>query len=306
MPPRCYTVLIVDCSSGMVRRVTISLRRLLAGLAFVLAIPVLIGLGARWSARIELEQLASMNTLLEAENESYRGATGAFASQIQSLEDVISQVGAQRVLDPWSAKDLQRLPAIARMRAAGGGTDQGVVDSTSGVGGLASSPGDTLGALHSLLQLLETRLQNVRLSIDRRESLAAAVPSIWPAQGWLTGSFGPRSDPFTGEPEFHQGIDISTDEGQAVLATADGIVQLASYSGDYGNLIVLQHAFGFSTRYAHLRAFAVATGGRVKRGDVIGFVGATGHATGPHVHYEVLGDGKLLDPLQLLTAVASR
>jgi murein DD-endopeptidase MepM/ murein hydrolase activator NlpD len=81
---------------------------------------------------------------------------------------------------------------------------------------------------------------------------------------------------------------------------------LASYSGDYGNLIVLQHAFGLSTRYGHLRAFAVAPGARVKRGDVIGFVGATGHATGPHVHYEVLADGRLIDPLQLLTAVASR
>jgi murein DD-endopeptidase MepM/ murein hydrolase activator NlpD len=89
-----------------------------------------------------------------------------------------------------------------------------------------------------------------------------------------------------------------------VYATADGTVESAGYSGDYGNLIVLRHAFGLSTRYGHLSRFEVNAGQQVKRGDVIGYVGATGRATGAHLHYEILANGRLLNPLQLLTKPA--
>src|SRR4029077_2504993 len=133
---------------------------------------------------------------------------------------------------------------------------------------------------------LESRLSFVRRDVERGEELAAATPSIWPAHGWVTGTFGGRSDPFTGEPGFHQGIDISTEKGQPVYATADGSVESASYTGDYGNLIVLRHDFGLSTRYGHLSGFKVTPGMSVKRGDVIGFVGSTGRSTGSHLHYE--------------------
>src|SRR4029079_9020746 len=132
------------------------------------------------------------------------------------------------------------------------------------------SPEDTFGVLRTLLQGLESRLRNVRKDVDARDALAAATPSIWPAQGWLTGTFGGRSDPFTGEPGFHQGLDISTEKGNPVYATADGTVESAGYSGDYGNLVVLQHEFGLSTRYGHMSRFNVRAGDTVKRGDVIG------------------------------------
>ncbi len=91
-----------------------------------------------------------------------------------------------------------------------------------------------------------------------------------------------------------------------MYATADGTVESASYSGDYGNLIVLKHGFGLTTRYGHLSGFAVKAGQPVKRGDVIGYVGATGRATGPHLHYEILTNGQLMNPLQLLTQPAVR
>ena len=84
-------------------------------------------------------------------------------------------------------------------------------------------------------------------------------------------------------------------------ASADGVVDAASYLGDYGNLVVVQHDFGLSTRYGHLSRFNVKPGDAVKRGDVIGFVGSTGRSTGAHLHYEVLVNGKLVNPLQLLT-----
>jgi len=286
------------------RRLTIRLRPALAGVAVALMIPVLIGLGARWSALAEIEQLHARNTVLQVENSSYRAATGELTTQIQSLEGVIDDLGERASLDPAEAQAMKKLPAIVKTRAAGGTQPNAALSSV--VATALASPEDTFGVLRGLLQGLESRLRYVRRDVEKREALASSTPSIWPAQGWLTGYFGGRSDPFTGEPAQHQGIDISTEKGQPVFATADGVVDGAAYSGDYGNLIVLKHGFGLATRYGHLSKFAVKPGDRVKRGDVIGYVGSTGRSTGAHLHYEILTNGRLINPLQLLTQPANR
>jgi murein DD-endopeptidase MepM/ murein hydrolase activator NlpD len=109
-----------------------------------------------------------------------------------------------------------------------------------------------------------------------------------------------RADPFTGKRDFHPGLDISANTGTPIFATASGKVELAAPSGDYGNLVVVDHGYGLVTRYGHLSKFLVWQGSEVKRGDVVGYVGSTGRATGPHLHYEVLANGKLINPLQLL------
>jgi murein DD-endopeptidase MepM/ murein hydrolase activator NlpD len=290
-----------------VRRFTIGIRPFLAGLAGLAcaaSVPILIGLGAKWSARAEVTQLQADNVSLQVENGSYRAATGELTSQIQSLEDVINDLGARAKLDPEQLRAMQKLPAIVKSRASGGTAVNPTASELSKVA--LSSPEDTFGLLRDVLQGLETRLSSVRRVVERREALAAATPSIWPAHGWLTGYFGRRSDPFTNEPAYHQGLDISTEKGQPVFATADGEVESASYTGDYGNLIQIKHGFGLTTRYGHLSAFNVKPGQQVSRGDVIGYVGATGRATGAHVHYEILANGKLLNPLQLLTQPATR
>ena len=112
---------------------------------------------------------------------------------------------------------------------------------------------------------------------------------------------GSRQDPVSGGDDFHAGLDIAAEKGRPVYATAEGTVESAEYHHSYGNLIVLDHGFGIETRYGHLSEFKVTKGQKVKRGDVIGRVGATGRSTGPHLHYEVLAGGRLLNPLQLLT-----
>jgi murein DD-endopeptidase MepM/ murein hydrolase activator NlpD len=300
---RRYTVLIADRSTGVVRRVTVSLRAVacvaLTGL-IALVVPVLMGLGAKWSASLELHQLRSANEALTAENGNYRETTGELAGQIQSLEGVIDDLGSHALLDPAQARAIAKLPAVVKDRAVGGTSPTNAAISTVLATSLVS-PDDTFGVLRTVLSVLETRLSTVRTGIERTEKLAAATPSIWPAKGWLTGRFGGRSDPFTGESAFHQGLDISASKGQPVYATADGHVESAAYDGEYGNLIVLNHDFGMTTRYGHLSAFKVKRGQSVHRGDVIGYVGSTGRATGPHLHYEILANGKLLNPLQLLT-----
>jgi murein DD-endopeptidase MepM/ murein hydrolase activator NlpD len=112
---------------------------------------------------------------------------------------------------------------------------------------------------------------------------------------------GYRSDPVTGGEEFHAGLDIAGDRGQPVFATASGTITYAGDQGNYGNLLVIDHGYGLETRYGHLMAFSVNKGDQVKRGDIIGRVGNTGRATGNHLHYEVLANGTLLNPLRLLT-----
>ena len=115
----------------------------------------------------------------------------------------------------------------------------------------------------------------------------AAAPTMWPVEGPVTGSFGERIDPFNGEGAFHTGVDISTAYGQAVIAPADGVVVFAAENGGYGQLLILEHGHGITTRYGHLAGFATAVGQSVRRGDVIGYVGRSGRSTGPHLHYEV-------------------
>jgi murein DD-endopeptidase MepM/ murein hydrolase activator NlpD len=302
---RRYTVLIADRSTGVVRRVTISLRLVLTVVTTVLAVPVLIGLGARWSARVEIEQLRGTKAALEIENGNYRATTGALTSQIQALGNVVENLGVRSALLPEQAQAMQKLPAVVRARAAGGASQPVGAFSQIFTSSFVS-PEDTFGVLRHLLSGLESRLRNVSQDVERQAALAAATPSIWPAHGWLTGTFGGRPDPFTGEPAFHQGIDIATAKGQPVYSTADGVVESAARSGPLGNLIVIRHDFGLTTRYGHLSRFNVAPGDTVKRGDVIGFVGSTGRSTGAHVHYEILANGKLINPLPLLTQPATR
>jgi murein DD-endopeptidase MepM/ murein hydrolase activator NlpD len=305
MSARRYTVVIADRSNGVMRHLTINLRSTVLGCLAVLALPVLMGLGAKWSARAEMDQLRVANALLQVENGSYRAATGELTSQIQSLETVINDLGARSQLDPAQARAMQKLPAVVKARAAGGtsASNSAIADIAAAA---MATPESTFGVLRDLLRGLENRLLYVRRDVERQEALASATPSIWPAHGWLTGTFGGRSDPFSGEPAFHQGLDISTDKGQPVYATADGRVESAAYTGEYGNFVVVQHGFGLTTRYGHLSAFAVKPGQEVRRGAVLGYVGATGRATGSHLHYEILANGQLINPLRLLTQPANR
>jgi len=147
---------------------------------------------------------------------------------------------------------------------------------------------------------LERHLSVTRADVIQRNEVAQATPSIWPAMGWLTSGFGSRRDPFTGRPDSHPGLDISGNSGDSVFATADGRVAIAGRTGDYGNLVVIEHAFGLTTRYGHLSRIAVAAGAEVKRGAVIGYVGSTGRSTSSHLHYEVWANGRPVNPLKLL------
>lgn len=296
MPSTRYTILLADRQTGVVRRFTVGLRPALVVITTAITLPVLVGMGAAWKAKSDVADLYVSHATLELELSSYRGATEALTGQIQGLQTALDDLGGRAALDPALRSAMDKLPAIVKSRAMGGGS------SSPGLAMLPSlnSPEDTFGLLRDLLQGLESRLESVQSGVDKRNALAAATPSIWPAAGWLTSAMGARRDPFTGGADFHPGLDISADRGSPVYATADGTVVLASVFSDYGNLIRIDHGFGLESRYGHLSKFEVEVGSKVKRGDLIGRVGATGRATAPHLHYEVRVNDRLLNPLQFL------
>ncbi len=292
---RRYSIVVADRRTGLVRRFSISLRPALAIISGTLVLPILIGLGARWSAKAAIGDLQSTNAALRVENANYRQATSQLADQISALQTAVDDIGERSSVDPEAGRAMEKLPAVVKSRAMGG-APSAALGSMLG----ASAPDAALNVLSDLLGVIGTRLDSVRAGVERREALVAATPSIWPVAGWLSSSFGRRQDPFTGSRDFHPGLDISAEYGQPVLATGDATVTGAGVNGAYGNMVVLDHGFGILTKYGHLSRIAVQLGSRVSRGDVIGYVGSTGRSTGSHLHYEVWMNGRLTNPMQLL------
>lgn len=130
--------------------------------------------------------------------------------------------------------------------------------------------------------------------------LGGPVQFAWPVRGPITSPFGMRVDPVTGNYQLHSGIDIGADYGVPITASADGSVIYAGWYGGYGYAIIIDHGGGWSTLYAHCSAMYVSANQPVRQGQVIGAVGATGWATGPHLHFEIRRNGVPLDPLSKL------
>lgn len=140
--------------------------------------------------------------------------------------------------------------------------------------------------------------------IIERYSDAANIPNIWPIDNTekkVISPYGPRASGRR-RSRFHAGMDIKAPRKTPVVATAGGVVTSCGYEGDYGNIVVVDHANGYSSAYSHLESFTVTEGQHVKRSEVVGLLGATGNATTPHVHYEVRLETKPVDPMPYLPA----
>jgi len=146
----------------------------------------------------------------------------------------------------------------------------------------------------------EQSLQELSLAAEQKSSRWAATPSIWPVKGWVTSGFGPRVSPFTEKPAWHDGLDIGAAANAPVQAPAQGRVTAVGFDPKLGNVVKVDHGFGIETLYGHLAKTLVKEGQRVKRGEVVGLVGSTGLATGPHLHYMVKVHGQALDPVKYI------
>lgn len=185
-----------------------------------------------------------------------------------------------------------------------GGSDPAVLDPQKIIGKthreLVELMHHSLDNLDSEVALTEQDKTELYKFLESQKMLLASTPSVWPARGWLSSRFGYRISPFTGEKEFHNGIDIATRMGAPVIAPADGIVSQVSHDRGYGNMLMIKHGHGIMTRYAHLQKSLVKKGQHVKRGETIALVGNTGRSTGPHLHYEVCLNNVRVNPLQYI------
>jgi len=161
---------------------------------------------------------------------------------------------------------------------------------------IISSMNKSLDRLKTEVSIQERSFQELVEYLEDQKSLLASTPSIWPVKGWLTSIFGYRTSPFTGRREMHKGLDIATRSGTPIISPADGLVVFAGREGGFGNMIVVDHGYGITTRFGHCSSLDAKLGQKVKRGDVIARVGNTGRSTGPHVHYEVAVNGVSVNP----------
>lgn len=172
----------------------------------------------------------------------------------------------------------------------------------NGQGGPGITPdmkiiGETLDSLSQSVAVRRQSLENLKQTIANQQAQVAITPSIWPAAGEVSSRYGLRWE----GSDFHPGVDIAADVGTPIMATADGVVAESGWnSGGYGYLVDIDHGNGIVTRYAHNSQLAVSAGEKVKKGQVIAYMGNTGFSTGPHLHYEVIVNGKAVNPNRFL------
>ncbi|HEX7705577.1 MAG TPA: M23 family metallopeptidase [Thermoanaerobaculia bacterium] len=230
----------------------------------------------------ELSQLRSENKELQNANEQFGRSVESLRNQLHTVED--------------RTRKLAIIAGITTLdEASKGGSGGARAEDVN-----PSPFRDDIDKMSFRSHSLNKDLNVLEQKFVAQSRLLSSTPSIAPARGILTDGFGGRSDPFTRQPGQHNAIDISSAVGQPVRAPADGIVVKAEWANGYGNVIYISHGYGYSTRYGHLHGFAVKAGARVKRGDVIGYVGSTGRSTGPHLHYEVRVNNNPVNPLEYI------
>ncbi len=285
-----YTLIVVPHAKARFRKFQVSVRLTRWVLAaFALLALVLGGILAHYTwikvEVAELGRLRSVNLALATKNKAYEDHIGQLQSEVLFLKNTVTKLGVMA------------------------GVEQSLPDpSLGGVGGLSrmetTAPSvDIASSLQSLDQTVKTlteKSKGLETFFQDQKQLLASTPSIWPVRGYLSAGFGNRTDPFTGLRDFHPGLDISTPRGAKVIAPADGVVVFCGQKNGYGNAMVIDHGYGVVTRYGHLDAFNVRPGQRVRRGDVVAFVGSTGRSTAPHLHYEVWVNDQARNPIQFI------
>jgi murein DD-endopeptidase MepM/ murein hydrolase activator NlpD len=166
---------------------------------------------------------------------------------------------------------------------------------------------DELGDLKEILDginELNSRSGSTEIDLSESEEKLAAffdsVPTLMPASGRISDTFGYRRDPFTGRKKYHEGLDIAADYGDSIKAAASGTVTLAERYSGYGRAVIIDHGRGITTLYGHASQLLVKEGQKVEKGDIIAKVGSSGRSTGPHLHYEVMVYGTPVDPMQYI------
>lgn len=246
---------------------------------------------ADWGRRLEEQRLQVLDAKQELQN------------RLDALASRVGQMNAHVI----------RLDALGRRLTEMAHLDKGEFnfDSAPAVGGpeglvegaLVSSPdiSNMLDGLARQIKDRERQLSVLESLISTRNLSRQIVPGGRPVtQGWISSYFGQRTDPFTGRNAYHRGIDFAGPAGSQVVAVASGVVTYAKERFGYGKTVEINHGNGYVTRYAHNQRVLVAAGDTIQKGQAIALMGSTGRSTGPHLHFEVLKQGRAVDPMSFV------
>ncbi|GIX21683.1 MAG: hypothetical protein KatS3mg121_0466 [Gammaproteobacteria bacterium] len=246
-----------------------------------------------WAAELEAQRAAvrDLREQAQARVEALTARVGQMQAHITRLNALGDKLVKLAKLDPEEF-EFDQSPAV------GGPAEEAAAEAvpSADLDTLIEDLGRELGDREYQLFVLEEVLRSRLLQ-------EAVHPAGRPVhKGWISSYFGYRNDPFTGRREFHKGIDIAGKAGTEIVAVAGGLVTWAGRRWGYGNLVEINHGNGYVTRYGHCEKVLVKEGEAVKKGQVVGLMGSTGRSTGPHVHFEVLHNGRQVDPLDFIYA----
>jgi len=300
-----YTLVVFRSGKGVHRKLTLPVRQIKR--FFWLAMPLVsaVFIGALVAIALYLVNLHNINDYarLASKNRELEKQVVFFSQRVADLNDKVLHLRQSNAKIKVLA-NLAVVPESLDLRGVGGPDP---LASALTVSSLDEERKAQLAAMHRELQRLELEIaaeENalgcLNNHLSEQQSLLNFTPSIWPVRGWISSPFGYRSSPFTQRRELHKGVDIVNRVGTPVVATADGRVVFAGHQSGYGKLVTIDHGLGKITRYGHLSQIGVKNGDAVVRGQELGKLGNTGRSTGPHLHYEVVVDGKAVNPVEFL------
>ncbi len=276
-------------------------------------LPVILLIGA---ALLSGYYYGKLQAVQIAENQAMQSALQAMAEERRELDALRSSMEAE--LDALALRigslraHLLRLNALGERLVSVGNLDSQEFDFASepAQGGVEQADAESVGMLEleSELERLsaafadrEHKLILLEEMLSKRDVREQVIPSGRPLKhGFISSTFGRRTDPFTGKKKYHKGVDFVGKRGSEVLAVAAGVITQSERTGGYGNVVEIRHADGYSTRYAHNQENLVKEGDRVEKGEPIAMLGSTGRSSGPHVHFEVRRNGKIVNPARFV------
>ncbi len=288
--------MMVPDSDGVSRQVSIRLWHIYAiALVFINLVFASLFLASSYFVdRVDEAEIARLTSENEQLSEKYEGLRWTLAEADNRYDKLVQKEIALR-----NVFGLEEISPDERQLGIGGppGYDAGQLSETERLAYSTESHVDRLLSLSSYeLEKFDEAEQALMSLKDRLDH----TPSIQPARGWFSRGYGQKHDPFTGYKRLHRGLDIANHNGTPIIAPADGVVKAIGKNGALGTMLTIDHGYGYVTRYGHLSKVTVKRGQRVSRGDEVAKMGNTGRSTGPHLHYEVWRNGKVLNPARFI------
>ncbi len=300
-----YTLVLFRSGSGVHRKLTLPAKQVKRALWLLAPGLCALFMGALVAIALYLVNLHNINdySRLAKKNRELEKQISFFSQRMTDLYDQFTNLKESNARVKVLA-NLAIIPGQIETKSVGG-PDPLAAELT--VSSIDVERKQQLVRMHRELQRLELDiaheegdLRHLSAHLKEQQTLLNFTPSVWPVRGWISSRFGYRVSPFTGRRELHKGLDIVNRAGTPVVVTADGQVVFTGYKGGYGKMVIVDHGLGKVTKYGHLSKIDVRNGDSVIRGQELGRLGNTGRSTGPHLHYEVVLNGKAVNPVDYL------